>query len=703
MTRTSRDRVARSRRLQSDGAGGVGPNRLRLIAAVGAIAWVALAARLVQVQGFHHPEYVQQARAQQERWIDVEPRRGSILDRRGRQLAVDVQSASFYCDPADLRDRGVVARFFSDVAGTADLRDRLASSRSFVYLARQVRSPQLEAVRQSGFAGVLEQPEWSRYYPFGGLAGQILGFTDVDNVGREGVELALEERLAGEAGREHIWVDAHGRTLPERRKVQEPARDGCTVRLTIDASYQGILEEELVKAVRHSESDGGLGLITDPRTGKILAVASVPLFDPNEPGDYRPGHRRNRTITDPFEPGSTFKAISAAAILEEGVATTNTSVYCENGAFVLSTGDTIRDVSPHGELTVRQVLKHSSNIGIMKLTSKIERGDFYNYLRQFGFGTRTGIGLPAESSGLLHHVSTWSDRSLETISIGQEISVTALQLVQAFGAIANGGVLMAPLVVEDITDPQGTVVERSEPRALRRVVSRETVAHVRSMLTDVVSTGSGRRAAMDGIEVAGKTGTAQRAGADGSGYKAGELVASFVGFLPADDPKLLCLVVVDNPKRDKWGGHVAAPAFKKIMERIILLGENEISTGGFARANPPGRSPRTRRALPGPWDWALSRMAEGLVTSVPDFRGMTTRKARYQGELRGMTVHFEGAGDVVVGQTPPPGSLVASQSLACKLGSAESVEGDGLLAMPLRQTLLLRKLGGQMLAALGAR
>jgi len=660
---------------------------------------VVLAARLIQVQGFHHAEYAQQAHAQQERWIEVEPRRGSILDRRGRQLAVDVQSASFYCDPADLGERDVVAKYFADVAGTADLEERLRSSRSFVYLARQVRSPQLEAIRDSEFTGVTERAGWSRYYPFGGLAGQILGFTDVDNIGREGVELALEERLAGEPGREHVWVDAHGRTLPERRQVQEAAKDGCTVKLTIDASYQGILEEELVRAVGHSQADGGLGLITDPTTGKILAVASVPLFDPNEPGDFRAGHRRNRTITDPFEPGSTFKAISAAAILEEGVATTNTPVYCENGAFVLSTGDTIRDVSPHGVLTVRQVLEHSSNIGMMKLTSKIDRGDFYNYLRRFGFGTRTGIGLPAESSGILHHVSTWSDRSLETISIGQEISVTALQLVQAFGAIANGGVLMAPLVIEQITDADGTVIEQSEPTVLRRVVSKETVAHVRSMLTDVVRTGGGRRAALEGIQVAGKTGTAQRAGADGSGYTAGELVASFVGFLPAEAPKLLCLVVVDNPKRDKWGGHVAAPAFKRIMERIALLSESEISTRGLARLSLPAVTAAERSQV-------RSRRGETQldrpVSAVPDFRGMTSRKARYQGELRGMTVLFEGAGDVVVGQTPAPGSFVRNQALACKLGTAESVEGSGLLSTPLRQALLLRNLGGHVLAALGA-
>ena len=554
-------------------------NRLRWIATVGAVAWLALACRLIQVQALQHESFFARAKEQQKRWIDVAAKRGPVLDRRGRPLAVDVQAVSFFCDPAALREREQVARHFAAVGGrqVSQLADRLGSSRQFVYLARQVRHPQLEQLRATQFEGVRQHPEASRYYPFGELAGQILGFTDVDNNGREGVELALEDDLTGETGKAQIHVDARGRSVPELREEHRAAEHGSSVRLTIDASYQGILEEELIRAVRTSDADRALGIVSDPRTGAILAMASVPLFDPNEPGSALADDRRNRSITDSFEPGSTFKAITAAAVLEEGLAQTTTEVFCENGALTLANGDTIRDVSPHGILTLRQVLEQSSNIGAIKLASKIERGNFYDYLRRFGFGTRTGIGLPAESSGLLRHVGEWSHRSLETIAIGQELSVTAIQLALAFGAIANGGVLMAPMILDEVIAENGSVVRKSEPKPVRRVISKETAALVRSTLEGVVSRGTGKRARVDGIAVAGKTGTAQRARLDGGGYDADATVASFVGFLPADDPALLGLIVIDNPKKDRWGGHVAAPAFKRVMERIAFLADSELS------------------------------------------------------------------------------------------------------------------------------
>ena len=388
--------------------------------------------------------------------------------------------------------------------------------------------------------------------------------------------------------------------------------------------------------------------------------------------------RRSRTFTDPFEPGSTLKVIATAAVLEDGLATGEESIFCEEGKLVLDNGEVIRDIRPHGWLSFDQVLEKSSNIGVIKLARLLERRRFYEYIRNFGFGTRSGIGLPAESAGLLQNASKWSDRSLETIAIGQEISVTALQLVQAFGAIANGGMLMAPRILKSTVEPDGQVVEEMQLQPIRRVVSASTAAKLREILTGVVRNGTGHRAQLEGIAVAGKTGTAQRAAANGKGYDPDDNVVSFIGFLPADAPKLLCLVVIDNPQKDKWGGHIAAPAFRRVMEGILHLSDGLLAA-------------RLQSDIPG----------DSTALSLPDLRGMTSQVARFQAGLRGLSVAFLGKGDVVVRQQPPPGPAGKETfKISCVLGTMVDGVAAGTTHIPLRQALLLQNLKGNHFAGL---
>lgn len=674
--------------IDGDGAPyALGARRLRrVLLAIGAF-WVVACARLVHVQGIDHDLYAHRARTQHEREITVSARRGRILDREGRELAIDVSAVSFYCRPSAVRDPAAVATHFGRFGQRTpeSMRELLDSRRPFVYLLRQVEEPELSQVRQRQFAGVFEQPEVRRIYPYGKVAAQLIGFTSIENEGREGVELAFENVLAQRDGSALSLVDGKGNPLPDRSQETEPARNGASVRLTVDTVIQGILEEELARAAEESAAESALGVITDPRTGEVLALASVPLFDPNDPGASPPANRRNRMVTDPFEPGSTMKPITIASVLETGRVRPDTVVYCEEGAFALATGDIIRDTSAHGWLSATEVIAESSNIGAIKLARTLSRAELYESLRAFGFGTRTGVGLPAESAGLLHQARDWSDRSLETIAIGQEISVTALQMVQAFGALANGGTLMAPRVVAEVRGPDGELLRRTEPQAVRRVVSAATAKAVSEMMCAVVQEGgTATKAAIAGLQVAGKTGTAQRALPDGGGYARDEYVASFIGFLPADrEPEFLCLIAVENPRRGKFGGTVAAPAFRRTMERVLALRGTPAQLADQTEARAPESQPQVQER-------------------IPDLRGLSPASARVQAARRGLVVQLEGDGPLVVDQAPLPRAPRSDDdAIVCRLGDEQSVLPPVTLAdAPLRQAVLLAKLAPPALVAL---
>lgn len=622
----------------------VGASRLRWIAVCGALAWAALTGRLVQLQVYQHDEYSAITRGQYQRRVELKASRGRVLDRRGHDLAVDIAATSFFAYPDQVAEPSRVAARFAVLGPGRDsqVESQLRGGKPFVYLARQVADADLARIGELDFTGVFKHAETRRQYPLGPLAGQFIGHTNIDNRGSEGVEGAFDEMLRERDGLLLGYVDALGNRVPGQQQREEP-QHGRSLVLTIDALYQGIMEEELQQAIDRSQAEGALGLIVDPRSGAVLAMANLPLFDPNDAANTMPELRRNRAITDAYEPGSTFKVIAAAAVLEEGLARLEDRVFCERGELELTNGDIIRDTEAYGDLLFAQVMEKSSNIGLIKFARRLERPQFYEYIRRFGFATRTGINLPAENSGLLQNADQWSERSLETIAIGQEIGVTALQLALAYGAVANGGELMVPHIAAGTVDADGRFEQRGGPQVVRRVLGRRVAAQLGQVLAGVVARGTGQRAQIEGIAVAGKTGTAQRALADGSGYDPDASIASFAGFLPVEDPQYVCVVMIENPRLDAWGGQVAAPAFKRVMERILHL------PGGllFERATQP--------------------LVEA-DRAVPDLRGMSRAVARFQGEMRGMRVAFMGTGDMVVEQTPRPGAAGRGGHIKCVLG-----------------------------------
>ena len=641
-----------------------GIGRLRWVVVLGAMAWLGLSARLVQIQLFRHEAYSAEALEQYQRRVELKASRGRIVDRRGNNLAIDVQATSFYAHPDQIEDPKRVAAHFAPLSDKrAEFIERqLRGDKSFVYLARQVVDADVGEV---SYAGVFQEPETRRQYPLGPLAGQLIGHTNIDNRGREGIERAFDDILREKNGSILGYVDARGKQVPGRQQGRKEPEHGRDLILTIDVVYQSILEEELQRAIDKSKAQGALGVIIAPRSGEVLAMANLPLFDPNKASRSSPELRRNRAITDVYEPGSTFKVIAAAAVLEDGLASLHDRIFCEQGTFKLANGDTIRDVQPHGDLLFAQVLEKSSNIGTIKLAQRLAQHRFYEHIRNFGFAIRTGIDLPAETPGLLQKVDQWSRRSLATIAIGQEIGVTALQLAMAYGAIANGGVLMAPRLVAGTIGSDGQFKDRGGPQPIRRVVSRKTAATLSEVLTGVVEKGTGQKARIEGVTVAGKTGTAQRALTTGSGYDPNASIASFVGFLPADAPQYACVIMVENPRENGWGGYVAAPAFRRVMKRIISLPGGPLVEP--AAKHPPKEGP-----------------------AVPDLRGMTQAVAYFQAQMRGLAVAFSGTGTVVVNQSPLPGRVGRVEQINCTLG-----DGVGRRPWKMQQVRLVGNIPAQ--------
>ena len=477
-----------------------------------AAAFAALViARLVQVQVLEFVPLRKVAAVQQERRLVLPAARGAVTDRHGKPLAMTL--------PADRR-----------------------------------RTHQSE-----------------RLYPRGALAAQLVGYVSKDGHGQEGVELAHDRFLQGADGFRVVGANARGRlrTIPTSR-VEAP-RDGSNVVLTIDATAQSVLERELARTVDDTEARGATGVLLDPSTGDILAIASYPSFDPQHPGDSPAAYRKIRALTDMHEPGSTFKAMTVAACLEEGLVTPSTLVESSK-RMELAGGHSLHDKQDYGWVTVEETLIHSVNTATAQLGRKLGAEKLYEYSRAFGFGCVTGVDLPGEVSGILRRPSDWSGRSLETVAIGQELAVTPLQLACAYAAIANRGILMKPRIVREVREAGGGDSRDFRARRVRRVVSSETARTLSAMLALVVEQGTGETARIPGVEVAGKTGTAQWFDPKSGRYDPSSHVSSFAGFVPVDDPRLVGVVMVERPAGVGWGREVAAPCFRRIVEGILLAG-----------------------------------------------------------------------------------------------------------------------------------
>lgn len=499
--------------------------------------------------------------------------RGVIYDRDKEILAINSYAYSIFANPTEIRNPHQVARKLSAIlkVNKRNLLNNLKKGRSFVWVKRQVTPGEAKRVMRLNIEGIHFLRENRRYYPQVYLACHLLGFAGVDAQGLEGLELRYDKYLKGDINYSKTMQDALGRKIYSYADFA-PREQSHDLILTIDKHIQHITEMSLKKAVQKTQAKDAIAIVMNPKTGEILAMANYPPFNPNTFLKYPPSLWRNRAITDTFEPGSIFKVFVLAGALEEGVVRSRDIFFCENGMYPIeNTTAIIHDVHKRGWLTVEDIIKFSSNIGIAKISETLDSLRLYNYIKAFGFGERTGIDLPGEVRGLVNLPSKWSKVDKYAICFGQGIATTAVQLLSALSAIANDGVLMRPFVVKNIVDKDGRIVKRFAPRVVRRVVSSKTARVVTSILEKVVEkNGTGKMAYIEGYHVAGKTGTAQKAEPGGKGYSKDKYIASFMGFVPAENPQLAALVVINEPKGVKYGGIVAAPVFKEIAQKALI-------------------------------------------------------------------------------------------------------------------------------------
>jgi cell division protein FtsI (penicillin-binding protein 3) len=540
--------------------------RIAVLAVLLAALLGVVGARLYVIQIIRHEHLGARAEGQYERRIPVAAKRGTIYDRRGRVLVISLDAASVFAHPGLVQDPGATATRLARVlkVPVREIQTKLRSDQPFVWIQRQVDPEQAEAVSKLSLPGVGLVPEGKRYYPKKDLAAHLIGFAGVDNRGLEGLELAYERLLTGGPRSFVSRVDAMGRIIFRESKETHP---GADLYLTIDEVIQHVAERELDAAVRRSGARAGTAIVMDPATGEILALANSPAYNPSAYASTSPAFRRNRALTDPYEPGSAFKLVLAAAALEEGLVRPDDLFYGEEGAIEVG-GVKIRDHEKHGWMTFRDVMAFSSNVGAVKVGMKVGKERFYSYITSFGFGVPTGVDLPGENHGLIRRPRQWSQLSLSAVSIGHEISATALQMISAMGAVANGGSLIQPRALLAVRHPNGSV-EETRPVAIRRVISPETARTLTSILTEVVERGTGQQAALPGYRVAGKTGTAQKLDRETGRYSPTKVVAFFVGYVPAEDARLAILVLVDEPQGIGWGGTIAAPVFREIARETL--------------------------------------------------------------------------------------------------------------------------------------
>ncbi|ALA57052.1 peptidoglycan D,D-transpeptidase FtsI family protein [Nitrospira moscoviensis] len=526
--------------------------------------------RLVSLQVLQAAELTLKADRQHQKTVSVEGARGTIVDRHGKVLAMNMEVPSVFGVPTALESPARTARNLSPVlrVSTGELERKLRQDRGFVWLARKLDPEQGRRLERMAMDGIGMVMEGRRFYPKGPLLAHVLGFSGMDGEGLEGLERRYESHLHGEKRVTVLQRDALGRTVfPKGLSEQGPA-PGHSLVLTIDEVIQYITEKELDEAVTRAHAKSGTMIVLDPQTGALLALAISPRFDPNSVAAIGPDRWRNRALTDAYEPGSTMKAIVAAAAIEEKVMKPGTLVFGENGRMTIA-NTVIHDHEKLGWVTFAQVIQKSSNIGAAKTGMALGDQRLYRYLQAFGFGQKTEIDLPGEAGGLVKHPREWGRRSVASISMGQEIGVTPIQMVSAVAAIANDGVLMKPYVVSEIRDTHGRVLKQMLPQVKRRVIAPDTARTVTTILEGVVTDGTGGKAAIPGFRVAGKTGTAQKIDPRTGTYSATQFVGSFVGFVPAEAPRLAMIVVIDEPQGDAWGGTVAAPVFRRVGEQAL--------------------------------------------------------------------------------------------------------------------------------------
>jgi cell division protein FtsI (penicillin-binding protein 3) len=543
--------------------------RLRwLVVWILAVVWMAaVVARLSYLQLFCYGEYLAKAQRQQQRIFEISPMRGTISDRKGRELAVSLPMDSVFGDPAEINDVPMVARLLSRALDlpAEEIQTKIDEAHTPVRLAKKLSPEIVQRITDMNLRGVFFQKENRRVYPQHELAASVLGYVDVDEKGIGGIEYALDKQIRGRPGRIMVMADGRRRWYDRNESQADP---GASVQLTIDETIQYIAEKELAKAIADTHAKGGSIVVQDPNTGELLAVANWPVFDPNNAGAYPDAARIDRAVSSAYEPGSIFKVITMTGAIENGVARPDELIDCQMGK-ILVAGRVIHDWKPFGVLSLRGVLANSSDVGSIKVALRMGSPKFYDVIRSFGIGQPTGIALPGENRGLLRPLENWSANSIGSLAMGQEVSVTPIQIVSAISAIANGGTLYPPRILSAVNGQPMTSDQPNLTAAPRDSTDARTAAEIREMMEDVMIEGTGKHCQLDGYTSGGKSGTAQKIDPANGRYSRTDYNASFIGFAPVNDPAVSILVVLDSPVGAHHGGEVSGPVFKRVAEQVL--------------------------------------------------------------------------------------------------------------------------------------
>ena len=682
--------------------------RLRwLIVWVVAAIWMgAVLARLGYLQLFCYSDYFAKAQHQQQRTYEISPMRGDIFDRKGRQLAISIPMDSVFADPAEIKEPDMVARLLSRVLDVPaeDLEAKIRDSAKPVRLAKKLSADMVERIDEMNLKGVFFQKENRRVYPQHEFLSHVLGWVDVDEKGMGGIEQELDKLIRGRPGRVMVMADGKRQFYDRNEASADP---GASVVLTIDESIQYIAEKELAIAMAETHSKSGTVVVQDPSNGALLAVANWPTFDPNDPGKFPVEKRQDLAIAAAYEPGSTFKTITMTSAIENHVTNPDVMVDCQMGS-ILVAGRLIHDWHPFGVLSVRDVLAHSSDVGTIKVALNLGAPRFYETMRKFGIGQPTGIELPGENHGKLRTLDNWTASSIGSVAIGQEVSVTPVQIISAISAIANGGTLYRSHVVQEIRGSGSAdlpLPKRPEPT---EVTDAKTAATVREMMENVILKGTGTPARLNGYTAAGKSGTAQKIDTNTGRYSPNQYVASFVGFAPVNEPAVTILVVLDSPEGAHHGGEVGGPVFKRVAEQVLAYLDvpHDVpveSDSEFAKKNKSSAEPddsvvqndlrvadrktqqeqatfqnvvsksSASRANTGTTDAPTTVISEEDSVDVPDLTGKTVRGVTESCSRLGLIPELIGSG-VAVEQTPDPGTRVQrGSSVTVRFGHAAAV------------------------------
>jgi len=628
------------------------------------VVWASvIGARLYFLHVVHSADYKQRAERQQQRTLELSPRRGNIYDRNGNELAVSIKVDSLFAVPDEIMDAEKTAKKLSSVTGIPrkDLLEKLNSQRSFVWVKRKLNGAQASAIREAKLPGLYFEKEDMRYYPKRELASHILGYVDIDEKGLGGLEYRYNDSIRGDAGRILVMTDARGHRF---NSVEQPVEPGANLITTIDENIQYIVEKEIKAAVEQLRPKGVSAIVMDPRSGEILGMGNYPSFNPNEYARYGAESWVNRAVSHTYEPGSTFKIVTTASALEEGLADPNELIDCQMGSINVF-GRIVHDHKKFGLLTVTQIIEKSSDVGAIKLALRVGNERFADYIGRMGFGKPTSVDLPGEERGLAKPASRWTKSSIGSIAMGQEIGVTPLQIVRMVSTVANGGILYRPYVVKRVQHPEKGVLSETEVHG-ERVLSSDTAAKLRDMLEVVVTDGTATSGKLEGYTAAGKTGTAQKIDATGH-YSRTAHVASFAGFAPASNPVISVIVMVDEPVYGQHHGGQVAPVFKRIAEQVLRYMSVPPDVPSYAPQytvkeppKPRQQAPAKREAAPALVQVSTSARSFGESDTigditVPDFRGKSLRQVTEESMKTGFRLQSIGSG-AAVEQAPPPGS-----------------------------------------------